>query len=80
MSEPSTVDTPSRMKTLIRRARSLLLLTVVVVVGVVVMQNTEQDHVRVLSMTIQMPKAGLLAGTLLTGFVLGLLWSQRFRK
>jgi hypothetical protein len=80
MNEPSTVATPSRMKTLIRRVRSLLLLTVVIVVGAVVLQNTEQDHVRMLSMTIQMPKAGLLAGTLLTGFVLGLLWSQRFRK
>ena len=80
MSEESPSETPSRLKSMIRRARSVVLLTVIILLGVVVLQNTEQDEVRMLSMTVQMPKAGLLAGTLLTGFVLGILWSQRLRR
>ena len=48
-----------------------------IVVLIVVLQNTEAVETRILFLTLTMPRAALLFGTLIVGFVLGLLTSTR---
>lgn len=55
-----------------------------ILIGIVIFQNTEPVETRILFMKITMPRAGLLAVTLLIGVVLGFLlklgWSARRAK
>lgn len=45
---------------------------------IIVLQNTEAVETRILFMTLTMPRAALLFGTLIVGFVIGLLSAGRF--
>ncbi len=45
---------------------------------IIVLQNTEPVETRLLFVTLTMPRAVLLMGTTIIGFILGVLWSIRF--
>ena len=59
----------------------VVVLTVVgLLVLIVVLQNTETVETRLLFVTVTMPRAVLLFGTLLTGFALGVLTAGRIAR
>lgn len=47
---------------------------------IIVVQNTEPVETRLLFVTLTMPRAFLLMGTTIIGFILGVLWSVRFAR
>ncbi len=47
---------------------------------IIVLQNTEPVETRLLFVTLTMPRAVLLMGTTIIGFILGVLWSIRFAR
>jgi len=51
-----------------------------VLVLIVILQNTDAVETKVLFVTVAMPRALLLIGTTLTGFILGVLISFRLAK
>ena len=55
----------------------ILLAVVGLLVLIVVLQNTEAVETRLLFLTVTMPRAVLLFGTLLIGFALGVLTAGR---
>lgn len=62
------------------RFKMSIALILAVLVFVVVFQNTDTVETRLLFATVAMPRAMLLLGTLLIGFVLGLMVSFGFFK
>ena len=63
----------------LRTAKILTIVTLAIVILIVVLQNTEAVETKVLFMSITMPRAALLSGTLIAGFVIGLLCATRIR-
>jgi len=63
-----------------KNVRLIVSAIVVVLVIIVLLQNTEQVQTRLLFATITMPRAILLASTMLIGFVIGLVVAGRARK
>ena len=61
------------------KAKLITAIVLSVLMGVVVLQNTEPVETRVLFMTFTLPRAALLLITLLTGIVLGILFSLTFK-
>ena len=61
----------------LRTAKILTIVTLAIVILIVVLQNTEAVETKVLFMSITMPRAALLFGTLIAGFVIGLLCATR---
>ncbi len=55
------------------RVKAIAVLVLAVAVLVIVLQNTQAVETKVLFMTVTMPRAALLALTLLTGIVIGTL-------
>jgi len=62
------------------RAKIIVMAALVVLVIVIVLQNTQAVETKLLFVTISMPRAVLLLVTLLAGFALGLVASERLRK
>lgn len=62
------------------RLKLVIALVLTVLVLVVLVQNTDTVETRLLFATVTMPRAMLLFGTLLIGFVLGLLLSFSLSK
>lgn len=60
-----------------RRARLIGIAIAALLVLIVVLQNTESVQTDILFISISMPRAVLLFGTLVIGFVLGLLATLR---
>lgn len=59
----------------------LVVLTIVaIIVLIVVLQNTASVETKLLFVTVTMPRAILLFGTFLIGFVLGLLVASRIAR
>jgi len=56
-----------------QKAKLITALVLVLLLLVVVLQNTQQVETRILFMTLTMPRAALLAGTLLVGIAVGML-------
>jgi lipopolysaccharide assembly protein A len=65
------------LKSRLRLAGAVVLATVAIVV---IFQNAEPAPVKFLFMTVTMPRAALLAITLLIGFVLGVVFAFFVRK
>ena len=63
--------------TIIAKSKLIAVAVLAIVVLIVVLQNTEAVETRILFLTLTMPRAALLFGTLIVGFVLGLLTSTR---
>lgn len=63
-----------------KNLKIVLVAIVAVLTLVVVLQNTAQVETRLLFVTVTMPRAILLAVTLLIGFVIGLLLGPRLSK
>ena len=59
------------------KGKPIAVAVLAIVVLIVVLQNTEAVETRILFLTLTMPRAALLFGTLIVGFVLGLLTSTR---
>ena len=70
MSEQKTET--KRGPSLLKRLKLIAVAVLVLLVLIVVMQNTEAVETRILFVTITMPRAVLLFGTLVAGFVLGI--------
>lgn len=60
-----------------RAVRNFVVAAILILVIVVVLQNTEAVETRLLFATITMPRALLLALTLLSGIVIGLILGAR---
>ena len=73
MEEPQNHAPISRVKLIVAGILGLLVL-------IVILQNTEAVETRFLFLTISMPRAVLLFGTTLLGFILGVLLSRRVLK
>lgn len=58
----------------------ILLAVVGLLVLIVVLQNTQAVETRLLFLTVTMPRAVLLFGTLLVGFALGVLTAGRIAR
>jgi len=56
-----------------QKAKLITALVLVLLLLVVVLQNTQQVETRILFVTLTMPRAALLAGTLLVGIAVGML-------
>jgi uncharacterized integral membrane protein len=63
-----------------KNVRLIVSAIVVVLVIIVMLQNTEQVQTQLLFASITMPRAILLASTMLIGFVIGLLVAGRARR
>ena len=63
--------------TMVAKGKLIVAAVLAVLVLIVVLQNTEAVETRILFLTLTMPRAALLFGTLIVGFVLGLLTSTR---
>jgi uncharacterized integral membrane protein len=59
------------------KAKAIALAVLFALIVIVVVQNTEQVQTRILFITIEMPRAVLLAVTALLGFLFGLLVGLR---
>lgn len=59
------------------KAKVVFAATAVLLTLIVVLQNTETVETSILFMTISLPRAALLFGTLVIGFLLGVLTSGR---
>ncbi|HEX9793090.1 MAG TPA: LapA family protein [Planctomycetota bacterium] len=62
------------------RTRSIVVGLLAVLAAIVVFQNTQQVETRLLFATVTMPRAVLLFLTLVTGFVIGLLFASRSKR
>ena len=60
-----------------QRFRKIAIVALVVVAAILVLQNTTEVTTRILLWEISAPRAILLAGTLVIGYVLGLLSAWR---
>lgn len=65
------------MRELLQRSKVIGLIVLAVLTLIVVLQNTESVETRILFMKLVMPRAALLFGTLVIGFVLGMLVAGR---
>jgi len=63
-----------------KNVRMIIATVVVVLVIIVLLQNTQQVETRLLFVTITMPRAILLACTMLIGFVIGLVVVGRAKR
>ena len=63
--------------TMVAKGKLIVAAVLAVLVLIVVLQNTEAVETRILFVTLTMPRAALLFGALIVGFVLGLLTSTR---
>ena len=63
-----------------KNLKIILIVIVAVLTVIVVLQNTAQVETRLLFVTVAMPRAILLAVTLLIGFAIGLLLGPRLVK
>lgn len=75
MSEQKTEA--KRGPSLLKRLKLVAVAVLALLVLIVVMQNTEAVDTRILFVTITMPRAVLLFGTLIAGFVLGIVACNR---
>lgn len=67
----------SNFNTKLRLAAAVVLATVTIIV---LLQNVDPVQTRLLFVTVSMPRAALLAITLLVGFVLGVIFSLYTRR
>jgi len=72
-------DEPSG-RSLYQKVRLSALITIGVVLMIVIFQNTEDVETQVLFWTLTMPRAALLAATMLAGFAGGIIWSGMRRR
>ena len=63
-----------------KNLKTILIVVVSVLAVILVIQNTEQVETRLLFVSVTMPRAILLAVTLVGGFVIGLLLGPRLTK
>jgi uncharacterized integral membrane protein len=68
------------MKELLRKIRLFLMVVAALLVLIVVLQNTQTVETKILTFTLEMPRAALLLGTLSIGYVLGALTAHRIIK
>ena len=61
----------------VAKGKLIAIAVLAILVLIVVLQNTEAVETRVLFLKLTMPRAALLFGTLIIGFVIGLLTSTR---
>lgn len=59
------------------KAKIVVAAVLAILILIVVLQNTEAVETRILFTTITMPRAALLFGTLVVGFVVGILTAGR---
>ena len=62
---------------LIQKIKIVVVASLALLVVIVVLQNTEVVETKILFTTISMPRAALLFGTLIIGFVIGVLTGGR---
>ena len=67
-------------RSLYQKVRLYVLIAIGVVLTVVIFQNTEDVETQVLFWTLKMPRAALLAATMLAGFAGGIVWSGMRRR
>lgn len=60
------------------KAKLIAALTLIIIALIVVLQNTEPVETKILFLTIIMPRAALLAMTMLIGLITGILLSLGF--
>ena len=60
--------------------RHIIAVILAVLAAIIVLQNTETVETRILFITIAMPRAVLLTGTLLIGFAIGVLFTVFTRR
>lgn len=63
---------------MMERAKLIGIVVVVLLTVIVVLQNIETVDTKILFLTLSMPRAALLFGTLAIGFVAGILVGNRF--
>lgn len=62
---------------LLQKTKIVVVALLAVLIVVIVLQNTEVVETKILFTTISMPRAALLFGTLISGFVIGVLTGGR---
>ena len=62
---------------ILQKVKQVAMASTALLVVVVVLQNTEVVETKILFTTIAMPRAALLFGTLIVGFVIGVLTGGR---
>lgn len=62
---------------LLQKIKIVVVASLALLVVIVVLQNTEVVETKILFTTISMPRAALLFGTLVSGFVIGVLTGGR---
>jgi uncharacterized integral membrane protein len=75
MSEPKSEQ--KRGPSLLQRLKLVAVAALALLVLIVVMQNAENVETQILFVTITMPRAVLLFGALIAGFILGILACNR---
>ena len=61
----------------LRTAKAITIALLAILVLIIVLQNTEQVETKLLFVSVSMPRAALLFGTLVVGFALGALTGGR---
>ena len=64
----------------LRTAKAITIALLAILVLIIVLQNTENVETKILFMTLTMPRAALLFGTGVIGFVIGLLSATRIGR
>jgi uncharacterized integral membrane protein len=64
--------------TTLNKVKLITIAIVAVLTVIIVFQNTDAVDTKILFLTITMPRAALLFGTLVIGFVIGLLTASHF--
>ena len=64
--------------TTLNKGKLITIAIVAVLMVIIVFQNTDAVDTKILFLTITMPRAALLFGTLVIGFVIGLLTASHF--
>lgn len=81
MSESESPAKPERSgPSLVTKAKLALIAIGLVLILIIVLQNTEAVETKILFMTITVPRAVLLFGTTVAGYVLGIFTGARFGK